>query len=148
MVDSVYFIWFLHRVPRSREEDFRTVVYDAVEVFRRHGAIGGTVMEVSDPAAKYGCSDIESGVDVAADEVIYAELTYFHDRAHYDEVMPKVDADPELAELYEKLVETVDVSRILRSEMSTVFELMNTDEYAKYRSTPHRQWHPAHRETV
>ncbi|MEW1699192.1 DUF1428 family protein [Streptomyces sp. NPDC093249] len=144
----MYLIWFLHRVPKSREEEFLTVVHDAIEVFRRNGAIGGTVMEVSDPAAKYGCSDIASGVDVAPDEVLYAELTYFHDRTHYDEVMPRVDADPELMDLYEKLVRTVDISRILRAEFSTVYELLNTEEHARYRRTPHRQWHPAHRETA
>ncbi|WP_175412695.1 DUF1428 family protein [Streptomyces sp. TRM64462] len=144
----MYLIWFLHRVPRSREEDFRTVVYQAIEVFRRHGAIGGTVMEMSDPAAKYGCSAIAAGVDVAPDEVLYAELAYFHDRAHYDEVMPKVDADPELEELYGKLLQTVDISRILRAEFSTLFELVNADERDRYQRTPRTQWQPAPQERV
>lgn len=147
-VDSVYLIWFLHRVPRAREEDFRTVVYHAIEVFRRHGAIGGSVMEMSDPTPKYGCSAVEAGVEVAPDEVFYAELAYFHDRAHYDEVMPKVDADPELEELYGTLVRTVDISRILRGEFSTVYELLNAEEHDRYRSTPRSQWQPAERETT
>jgi uncharacterized protein YbaA (DUF1428 family) len=139
----VYLIWFLHRVPKARETEFRTVVHQAIEVFRRHGAIGGTVMEMADPAAKYGCSAIETCIDVADDEVLYAELAFFHDRAHYDEVMPKVDADPELERLYDTLVTTVDISRIARAEFSTLFEIVNTLERDRYQRTPRDQWTPA-----
>lgn len=105
-------------------------------------------MQMSDPTAKYGCSAIAAGVDVAPDEVLYAELNYFHDRAHYDEVMPKVDVDPELEDLYDTLVRTVDISRILRAEFSTVYELLNSGEHDRYRSTPHSQWHPADQEST
>lgn len=139
----MYVIWFLHRVPRAREEEFRTVVYRAIEVFRRHGAIGGTVFEMADPTAKYGCSAIETSVDLAEGEVLYAELAYFHDRAHYDEIMPRVDADPELAELYDVLIHTVDIARIVRGEFSSLFELVNDSELDRYQSAPRSQWVPA-----
>ncbi|MFT7837014.1 DUF1428 family protein [Saccharothrix sp. BKS2] len=139
----MYVIWFLHRVPRAREEEFRTVVHQAIEVFRRHGAIGGTVFEMADPTAKYGCSDIESSVDVADDEVLYAELAYFHDRAHYDEVMPRVDADPELMVLYHELVRTVDIGRVVRAEFSTLFDLFNEAEHERYLAEPRTHWAPA-----
>lgn len=139
----MYIIWFLHRVPKEREDDFRTVVHAAIEVFRRHGAIGGTVFEMADPTAKYGCSAIETSLEVRADEVLYAELAYFHDRAHYDEVMPKVDADPELADLYQVLIKTVDIGRVVRAEFSTLFDLFNEDELTRYQNASREQWAPA-----
>ncbi|ANW22590.1 DUF1428 family protein [Streptomyces clavuligerus] len=142
----MYLVVYLHRVPRSREEVFRAVVHRANEVFRRHGAIGATLLEMSDPRAKYGCSGLLDGVDLTPDEVLYVELNHFHDRAHFEEVMPKVDIDPELEELYKTFVETLDTSRILRGEFSTVFELFNPAERERYQQTPHAQWEPAHQE--
>lgn len=120
----MYIIWFLHRVPAPRADDFLACVGQAIEVFHRHGAIGGTVYAMADPAAKYGCSAVETCIDVAEDEVLFAETAYFRDREHYDEVMPLVDADPELEELYQVLISTIDIARTVRGEFSTILEIV------------------------
>lgn len=123
----MYTIWFLHRVPETRADDFVDVVARAIGVFRRHGALGGSVYAMADPTAKYGCSAVEACVDVAPDEVLFAETAYFRDRAHYDQVMPLVDADPELEELYEVLISTIDIARTARAEFTSVVELVDAD---------------------
>lgn len=120
----MYIIWFLHRVPAPRADDFLSCVGQAIEVFCRHGAVGGTVYAMADPAAKYGCSAVEACIDVADGEVLFAETAYFRDRGHYDQVMPLVDADPELEDLYQVLVSTVDIARTVRGEFSTVLDFV------------------------
>lgn len=121
----MYIIWFLHRVPAPRADEFLLCVERAIEVFRRHGAIGGTVYAMADPTAKYGCSAVPTAVDVAEDEVLFAEVDYFRDRRHYDEVMPAIDADPELEDLYQELISLIDIARTVRGEFSTVVELVD-----------------------
>lgn len=132
----MYIIWFLHRVPLRRATDFTALVHEAIEVFVRHGAIGGSVFEVADPQAKYGCGAIPDALEVRPDEVLYAELNYFHDRTHYDKVMPLVDADPELERLYDQLVSMTDIGRIVRGEFSSLYHVMNSKEFRDYLAAP------------
>lgn len=128
----MYIIWFLHRIPSERGSDFTDLVREAIEVFVRHGAIGGSVFEVADPQAKYGCGAIPDSVEVRPDESLYVELNYFHDRAHFDKVMPLVDADPELERLYGQLVAMTDIGRIIRGEFESLYHVMNSGEFRDY----------------
>ncbi|NYH50589.1 uncharacterized protein YbaA (DUF1428 family) [Nocardiopsis arvandica] len=132
----MYIIWFLHRVPLRRATDFVDLVHEAIGVFVRHGAIGGSVFEVADSQAKYGCGAIPDAVEVRPDEALYVELNYFHDRTHYDRVMPLVDADPELERLYDRLVAMADIGRIVRGEFSSLYHVMNSKEFRDYLTAP------------
>lgn len=138
----MYIIWFLHRVPLRRSAAFADLVHEAIEVFVRHGALGGSVFEVADPQAKYGCGAIQDAVEIRPDEAVYAELNYFHDRAHFDRVMPLVDADPELGRLYDELVAMTDIGRIVRGEFSSLYHVMNSEEFRTYLTTPQSVWKP------
>ncbi|MFC6092973.1 DUF1428 family protein [Saccharothrix lopnurensis] len=110
---------FVYRVPENRADDFERVVGQAIEVFRRHGALGGELVRVTDDTDKFGCRSMGNALGIGGDEVLYVEVSYFHDKAHHERVSASTDADPEVVDLFEVLVKTVDIQHVARSEFSS-----------------------------
>jgi uncharacterized protein YbaA (DUF1428 family) len=116
----VYASIYLHRVPREGVEAFIRVVGAAADIYRRHGALDCVAYAPARVEAKYGCTAMGDAIDVSEDEVLFVELNEFRDQRHHDDVMAKVDADPQINRLYGELASLLDTGRIARAEFTRV----------------------------
>ncbi|MFQ6087971.1 MAG: hypothetical protein ACE5K0_03610 [Candidatus Methanofastidiosia archaeon] len=60
-------------------------------------------------------------LSTAKDEEIWIGLARYKSFKHWEEVMKKVDADPEIEPLYERTIQLVSLAlRIVRGEFETI----------------------------
>jgi len=116
MYSSIY----LHRVPHYNIDAFVHILNAAAKLYGEHGAVACRLYAPKNMAAKYDCLPFGDVITIAEHEHFFIEVNEFHDLAHHDVVMAKVDADPRIHQLYEDLKVIVDVSCIVRGEFEQI----------------------------
>jgi uncharacterized protein YbaA (DUF1428 family) len=77
-------------------------------------------MRAADIAPKYGCLGLGDTVPAADDEIVFIGIDGFRDQAHFREIMPRIDADPRINELFAEIQKVVDLATIVRGEFESV----------------------------
>lgn len=116
----MYTVVYLYPVPDRHAAAFVDLQRAAGDRYRAHGAVETATYRPAALASTYGCAGFRDEVDVREDESLYVGLDGFRDEAHHDEVVARVDADPEVADLYEALTDLLDVNRVVRGEFERV----------------------------
>ena len=107
---------FIYPVPRSRMDEFLRIHGEALKIYREFGAIDDVTYRPIDVGAKYGCVGFDSTIELRGDEIVCVSVSFFRNRAHHDEVMKKIDNDPRIDALYERIQKVIDIRRIARGE--------------------------------
>lgn len=93
----------------------------AREIYRKHGAKGEELFLLQDRTEKHGLTGIWEVIPAEEGDDIWLGLDQYDSTEHCREVMEKVDNDPEIDALYERVVELVSsASRIVRGEFEQV----------------------------
>ncbi len=96
MSDVGYVDGFVVPVPKAAIEAYTRIAADMATIWRDHGALS-VIEALGDDTPHGDLTSFPRSVQVREDEmVIFAYITY-RSRAHRDEVMAKVMADPRLA---------------------------------------------------
>jgi len=111
---------YIYRVPRQNVDAFLSVQREAAAIYRQHGAADDETYAARDLEPKYGCAGFMQVLATEGDEELLIGLTRFQDQAHRDRVMARVDADPRINQLYNKVTTLLDVGRIVRGEFERV----------------------------
>ena len=86
---------FLMPVRKAREEDYLEWAKLGCKVWLEHGALSYVESRAEDvPEGKV--TSFPMAVKLEPDEILYLSYATYRDRAHRDEVMAKVMADPRL----------------------------------------------------
>jgi uncharacterized protein YbaA (DUF1428 family) len=110
----------IYVVPEEHVEQFLRVQRETLAIYQDEGCLDEVTFAPVDLHAKYGCTTFDSVLGTAPGEQVFVSVSKFHNRAHHDEVMEKVDADPRLAQLYTELSKLLDTGRIVRGEFERV----------------------------
>jgi uncharacterized protein YbaA (DUF1428 family) len=116
----MYRVLYIFRVPTQHVEAFMRIDAEAAAIYRRYGALEAELMRATGTDAKHGCTGLTHVIQPAPDELIFLSVSGFRDAAHHAEVLAKVDADPRINELYQRICQIADVSRVLRAEFESV----------------------------
>jgi uncharacterized protein YbaA (DUF1428 family) len=116
MYSSIY----IYCVAVERVAAFLRVQQAALTIYREYGAIDDATYAPTDLTAQYGSVGFTDIIAVAANEQIYISVSSFRDRAHHDQVMAQVDADPRIDQLYQEMLGIIDISRMVRGEFQRV----------------------------
>lgn len=89
---------FIMPVLKSREDDYLKWAVLGRDVWLQHGALSYAENRADDvPEGKL--TSFPLAVKLETDEVVYCSYATYHDRAHRDQVMALVMADPRLADM-------------------------------------------------
>ena len=111
---------YLYPVRRKNRTAFLKVQQEAAAIYRRYGALDDETFAAVNLAAKYGCTAFSDALSIQEGEDLYVSLSRFRDRAHHDEVMAQIDADPRINELYDTMMTLLDSGCIVRGEFERV----------------------------
>lgn len=89
-------------------------------IYREYGGLGNEILSPVNLDPSYGCAAFGAVLDVAADEAVYIVVDRFHDRAHYAQMMGRVNADPRIDALFDEFAHLVEVRRIVRGEFERI----------------------------
>ncbi len=103
-------------IPRRHIDAFLRIERAADAVYREYGGHGNEILSPVNLDPSYGCAAFGAALDVATDEAIYVVLDRFDDRAHYEQMMARVNADARINALFDEFGHLVDVRRIVRGE--------------------------------
>lgn len=110
----------IYVVPKENVEQFLKVQREALAIYQDEGCLDEVTFAPVDLSAKYGCSTFDDALKTGPDELVFMTMSKFHNRAHHDEVMAKVDADPRLSQLYTVVSKILDTGRVVRGEFERV----------------------------
>jgi uncharacterized protein YbaA (DUF1428 family) len=116
-MEGDYLVTNLFRVPAEKEAAILRVLDEAAVVVNECGAAACEVFALADAPTKYGCRPLGEAFGAGAGERVCLEIMRFRDRAHCDEVMAKLDADPRIGPLYERLTALIDIATVARGEL-------------------------------
>ena len=119
MYTSVY----IYRVKKENVEEFLAIEREAAKVYLEHGSINYDVYRGLNLTAMYGCAGFADSFDVDDDEEVLIGLNGFHDEAHHDETMPKVNADPRIQDLFAKVVKVTSLERTIHGKFELASQL-------------------------
>ena len=111
----MYTVIYMFPVPKPNIEAFTRVQREAGEIYKRYGALDDETLAPFNLGAAYGCAGFSSISELKENEELFIGLSRFRDRNHHGEVMAKVDADPQINNLYEELT-SLGMSRVVRGE--------------------------------
>jgi uncharacterized protein YbaA (DUF1428 family) len=87
-------------VETSRLDDYRKIAIESADIWLRLGAL--SVMEATGVDTPMGSvTSFPRAVQLTPDETVVVAYLTFRDRAHRDEVMKKMEADPQMIALFE-----------------------------------------------
>lgn len=116
----MYRLLYIFRVPKQHVQQFLRINQEAAAIYRCHGALESEVMRAADIGPKYGCLGIGDTMQASDNQVVFIGIDGFRDQAHCREVMPKVDADSRINELFAQIQQVVDLSTVVRGEFESV----------------------------
>jgi hypothetical protein len=82
----------------------------------RHGAVSSVTLRITDASDKYGCVGLMRQIDVAVGEQLFLGIDTFGSAESFRALMPEIDSDRAVVELYRQIQEIVDLSRVIRWE--------------------------------
>ena len=110
----------LYRVREPYVPEFLRIQAVAAAVYRREGALDDATFAPAALGALYGTFPFGAAIDLVDDEVLLLGLSTFRDRAHHDEVMARVDADPQIDALFAEVQLVLRLDRVLRGAFERV----------------------------
>jgi uncharacterized protein YbaA (DUF1428 family) len=106
----------IYIVPSENADQFVRVQREALAILQDEGCLDEMTFAPADLSSKYGCAAFDRSVGAGPDEQVFVSVSKYHNRAHHDEVMEKVDADPRLSQLHLEMSKLLDTGRIVRGE--------------------------------
>ena len=108
---------YIYRILDSKGAAFLEVMKEARKIYEFYGAGGEELFILDNTAGKYSLTGLWETIPASESEKIWIGLSQYESAAHCQEVLRKVDADPAIDLLYEKMIEIVgSASRILHGE--------------------------------
>lgn len=107
-------------VPKEHVEQFLRVQRELLAIYQDEGCLDEATFAPVDLGAKYGCTTFDGALQTTSDEQVFVSVSRFHNRAHHDEVMDRVDADPRMSQLYTVVTKILDTGRVVRGEFERV----------------------------
>ena len=108
---ATYIDGFVLPIPRDRLEDYRRLVNDVAEVWKKHGALDYREY-VGEDMSRDGTRSFADCVQASGEEVIIFGWVTFESRAARDLANAKVASDPRMAELVESANTGFDAKRM------------------------------------
>ncbi|UCH70289.1 MAG: DUF1428 family protein [Candidatus Bathyarchaeota archaeon] len=116
-----YLQLYIYRLRKVHRREFLNIMHKAREIYRKHGGYGEEVFRLHKKRSKYGLTGLWKVLPTTGDEEIWIGLDRYQSFEHWKEVMKKVNADPEIEPLYERVIQLVSsASRIVRGEFEMV----------------------------
>lgn len=107
-------------VETSRLDDYRRVAIESADIWLSLGAL--SVMEATGVDTPFGSvTSFPRSVQLTPDETVVVSYLTFRDRAHRDEVMKKMEADPRMIALFETA--PVDGKRMIWGGFSSIVDV-------------------------
>ncbi len=63
---------------------------------------------------------MEASVELHENETLMCSVSTFNNKHHHDIVMEKVDSDMRIEELYNEMIQVIDMSRVVRGEFEKI----------------------------
>lgn len=112
MFSSIY----CYRVPKKNIEAFLLIQKKSADIYKKYGVIDDWTFGPENLLAKYGCRSFSGEVSVGTDEELFFSLSLFKSKEDHDRIMPLVDQDSEIADLYNEISKLIDLSKVIRGE--------------------------------
>jgi uncharacterized protein YbaA (DUF1428 family) len=106
----------IYIVPKENADQFVRVQREALAILQDEGCLDEMTFEPADLSSKYGCTAFDQALAAGPEERVFVSVSKYANRAHHDEVMEKVDADPRLSQLHTEMGKILDTGRIVRGE--------------------------------
>ncbi|MFC5602779.1 DUF1428 family protein [Sporosarcina koreensis] len=116
----MYSVIYLYPVPKQSKEEFIEINKRASLIYKEFGAIEDDTFQSTNIAPMYGCEGMKASVVLHENETMMLSISTFNSRNHHDMVMGKVDRDKEILELYNKMINIIDINRVVRGEFEKV----------------------------
>lgn len=112
MFSSIY----CYRVPKKNIETLLLVQKKSSDIYKKYGAIDDWTFGPENLLAKYGCCSFPGEISVGADEELFFSLSLFKSKEDHDRIMPLIDQDSEIENLYNEISKLIDLSKVIRGE--------------------------------
>ncbi len=111
---------YIYRLKRDRLDSFLDIQRQAAAIYKEHGALDDETLQAVDLTPRYGCAGFADAFSAADDETICVGLARYRDRAHHDEVMARVNADPRIDTLFAEVTDVIDLAHVVLGEFERV----------------------------
>ncbi|MBY0147816.1 DUF1428 family protein [Neobacillus niacini] len=116
----MYNVLYLYPVLKDKKDRFIEINKKASLIYKEYGAVEDEIFQGTFFDAIYGCKGMKSSVDFHENETLMCSVSTFNSKHHHDMVMEKVDCDRRIEELYNEMINVVDMSRVVRGEFVKV----------------------------
>jgi hypothetical protein len=103
----------IFRVPYDKVADWQRINLAAQRRYLACGALSDDFVGPMLTEEGFGTRSLATMIGTTVDDLVYAEIVRFHDRAHYDEVNRLLDEDTELTALFDEAVTLFPFDRIV-----------------------------------
>ncbi|MDD4975302.1 MAG: DUF1428 family protein [Bacteriovorax sp.] len=114
MFTSLYF----YRVPKKNVDLFLNIQKKSSEIYKKYGAIDDWTFGPDNLKEKYGCSSFLKEISLLPNEELFFSLSLFETKDEHDRIIALIDSDKEISNLYEKISELIDISKVVRGEFN------------------------------
>ncbi|WP_077618226.1 DUF1428 family protein [Bacillus sinesaloumensis] len=116
----MYNVIYLYPVLVQEKERFVEINKKASIIYKEYGAIEDETYQSTFIDAIYGCKGMNGAVELHENETLMCSISTFTNKQHHDIVMEKVDSDQRIEELYNEMINVIDMSRVVRGEFEKV----------------------------
>lgn len=116
----MYNVLYLYPVLKHKKDRFIEINKKAALIYKEYGAIEDDTFQSTFIDAIYGCKGMEASVELHENETLMCSVSTFNNKHHHDIVMGKVDSDIRIDELYNEMIQVIDMSRVVRGEFEKV----------------------------
>jgi uncharacterized protein YbaA (DUF1428 family) len=113
---AMYILIYIYPVTPAHVVEFLAILKAAASIYMELGTAGVDILEDIDLRPAYGCQSLGSCLGRRSEERVFISIDRFRDRSHRDEVMEKVDADERIEDLYNRMCDLIDITRVFRGE--------------------------------
>ncbi|MFX0001026.1 MAG: DUF1428 family protein [Candidatus Hermodarchaeota archaeon] len=116
-----YLQLYIYRIKKENRTKFLDNIQKAKLVYQKYGAEGEELFLLHEKTPKYGVTGMWDIIPLESKEELWIGICRFKDKEHCENVMKKVDEDPETEILYEQFVNSVcEASRVIRGEFERI----------------------------
>lgn len=116
----MYIVLYFYPVLKHKKDRFIEINKKAALIYKEYGAIEDETFQSTFIDAFYGCKGMEASVELHENETLMFSVSTFTNKHHHDIVMGKVDSDKRIEELYNEMIQVIDMSRVVRGEFKKV----------------------------
>jgi len=114
----MYNVIYIYPVLEKNASEFLGIQTEAARIYLGYGVLSDQTFSLDNSESKYGCLPFTRALTLKEGERAYLSITTFDSSNHHDEVMKKVDANPEIDKLFNEVEKLINVSRIVRGEFN------------------------------